>query len=94
MVNEKAIIDRVAAKTGLTKRDTKKMLKAFKEVIYEVAREGETLWLFNTLKIKPKTVKARERFSGILGKTIHIEEHEVAEAVLSKNIIEISKKIK
>lgn len=94
MVGQKDIINRIAAKTGLKKKDIKEMVLAFKEVVADVAGEGESLWLKDTLMIKPVTVKARKRYLGMFDKTIYQNEYDVAKAVLSKKIIEISKKTK
>ena len=61
MVNQKELINRIAEKTGLYKKDIKKMLLAFKEVVYDVAEEGEELLLKELFTIRLLTTKGRNR---------------------------------
>lgn len=75
MVSQKGIINRIADKTGLKKKDIKAMLLAFKEVIYDVVDEEETLFLKDAITIKPIDVKGRNRYIAPYECTVYEEEH-------------------
>ncbi len=92
MVSQKGIINRIADKTGLKKKDIKDMLLAFKEVIYDVVDEEETLYLRDALTIKPIDVKGRNRYIAPYEHTIYEEEHKSVKVFLGKSIMDMVKK--
>lgn len=92
MVSQKGIINRIADKTGLKKKDIKDMLLAFKEVIYDIVDEEETLYLRDALTIKPIDVKGRNRYIAPYEHTIYEEEHKSVKVFLGKSIMDMVKK--
>ena len=92
MVSQKGIINRIADKTGLKKKDIKAMLLAFKEVIYDVVDEEETLFLKDAITIKPIDVKGRNRYIAPYECTVYEEEHKSVKIFLGKNIMDMVKK--
>lgn len=53
MVNQRDIVNRIADKTGLYKKDIKEMLLAFKEVMVDVIEEDESMFLKEIFTLKP-----------------------------------------
>lgn len=92
MVGQRDIINRIADKTGLKKKDIKAMLLAFKEVIYDAVDEEETLFLKDTLTIKPINVKGRNRYIAPYEHIIYEEEHKSVKAFLGKSIMDMVRK--
>ena len=52
MVNQRDIVNRIADKTGLYKKDIKEMLLAFKEVMVDVIEEDESMFLKEIFTLK------------------------------------------
>ena len=55
MVNQRDIVNRIADKTGLYKKDIKEMLLAFKEVMVDVIEEDESMFLKEIFTLKTIT---------------------------------------
>lgn len=89
MVGQRDIINRIADKTGLKKKDIKAMLLAFKEVVYDAVDEEETLFLKDTLTIKPINVKGRNRYIAPYEHIIYEKEHKSVKAFLGKGIMDM-----
>ena len=62
MVNQRDIVNRIADKTGLYKKDIKEMLLAFKEVMVDVIEEDESMFLKEIFTLKTITKKPRKRY--------------------------------
>lgn len=92
MVNQKDIIDRIADKTGLYKKDIKEMLMAFKEVVYDVMEEGDNLFLKEVFTVKQVNVKGRNRYIAPYEEIVYQEEHKSVKIIPSRNLIDVVKK--
>lgn len=92
MVGQKGIIDRIADKTGLYKKDIKEMLLAFKEVVYDVAEEGDELFLKEVFTIKPIKMKARKRYIAPYKEIVYQDEHKTLKIIPSRLLLEVVKK--
>lgn len=89
MVNQVDIINRIADKTGLYKKDIKVMLLAFKEVMAEVIENDESLILKDILVLKTITKKPRKRYIAPYGKYIMEKEHKVIKILPGKRLKKI-----
>jgi nucleoid DNA-binding protein len=61
-VNKKAIVNKIAEKTGLYKKDIREMLFAFQEVIQETMQEGDRILLHGFLTIKPVLIREKQYY--------------------------------
>ena len=55
------VINKLAEKTGLYKKDVRAVLLALNELVYEEMDADNTILLKNLFKIEPVTVKQRNR---------------------------------
>ena len=55
------VINKLAEKTGLYKKDVRAVLLALNELVYEEMDADNTILLKNLFKIEPVTVKERNR---------------------------------
>lgn len=94
MVNQRNIINRISDKTGLKKQDIKEMLLAFKQVIYDVIKEGDDLFLKEVFTIKTVDVKGRNRYIAPYEEIVYQEEHKSVKIIPSRNLINVVKKDK
>ena len=91
MVNQKELINRIADKTGLKKRDIKEIIIAFREVIFDVIKEDKSLFLKGLFHIKPVDIKGRKRYIAPYHKTIYQDAHKSVKIVPGKKLIEVVK---
>ncbi len=91
MVNQRDIVNRIADKTGLYKKDIKEMLLAFKEVMVDIIKEDETMFLKEIFTLKTITKKARNRYIAPYGKTIMEKEHKIVKIIPGIRLTEIVK---
>ncbi len=89
MVNQRDIVNRIADKTGLYKKDIKEMLLAFKEVMVDVIEENETLFLKEIFTLKTITKKARNRYIAPYGKIILEKEHKIVKILPGTRLTEL-----
>lgn len=89
MVNQRDIINRIAEKTGLYKKDIKEVLLAFKDVMADVIEEDETLFLKEIFTLKTITKPARNRYIAPYGKTILEKEHKIVKILPGTRLTEI-----
>lgn len=94
MVNQRNIINRISDKTGLKKQDIKEMLLAFKQVIYDVIKEDDDLFLKEVFTIKTVDVKGRNRYIAPYEEIVYQEEHKSVKIIPSRNLINVVKKDK
>jgi nucleoid DNA-binding protein len=88
MVNQKEVINRIAEKTGLRKQDIKKMIIAFREVVYDVISEEKSLFIKELFHIKPVEIKGRNRYIAPYHKAIYQDKHKSVKIIPSKKLIE------
>lgn len=89
MVNQRDIVNRIADKTGLYKKDIKEMLLAFKEVMVDVIEEDESMFLKEIFTLKTITKKPRKRYIALYGKTILEPEHKIVKILPGSRLTEI-----
>lgn len=89
MVNQRDIVNRIADKTGLYKKDIKEMLLAFKEVMVDVIEEDESMFLKEIFTLKTITKKPRKRYIAPYGKTIMEKEHKTVKILPGSRLTEI-----
>ena len=75
MVTKQDIINRIAEKTGFTKKSIKMMLWAFSDVIVDVLAEGKTIFFKEIFTIRPVSVRPMDKYNPHYQKTMHYEEH-------------------
>ena len=92
MVNQKELINRIAEKTGLYKKDIKKMLLAFKEVVYDVAEEGEELLLKELFTVRLMTTKGRNRYIAPFKQIVYQDEHKSLKIIPCRKLTDVVKK--
>ena len=85
------IINRIADKSGLKKKDVKKMLMAFKEVIYDVMKEGNVLFLKNIMTMKTVIVPPFNKYLATRKDYVYQEEHRRIKIVISRKFKEAIK---
>ena len=91
VVNQKGMIDRIAEKTGLYKKDIKEMLHAFKEVIYDVAEEEAELLCKEVFYIKTVNMKGRNRYIAPYKEIVYQDEHKILKIVPSRLLLDTIK---
>lgn len=89
MVNQRDIVNRIADKTGLYKKDIKEMLLAFKEVMVDVIEEDESMFLKEIFTLKTITKKPRKRYIAPYEKTILEPEHRIVKILPGSRLTEI-----
>lgn len=89
MVNQRDIVNRIADKTGLYKKDIKEMLLAFKEVMVDVIEEDESMFLKEIFTLKTITKKPRKRYIAPYGKNIMEKEHKIVKILPGSRLTEI-----
>ena len=89
MVNQRDIVNRIADKTGLYKKDIKEMLLAFKEVMVDVIEEDESMFLKEIFTLKTITKKPRKRYIAPYGKIIMEKEHKIVKILPGSRLTEI-----
>lgn len=90
-LNQKEIVNRIAEKTGFTKKDINEMLSAFSEIVYDVVKDDGNLFFKNVFTIKTKNVKAQKKYIAPLHDYIYQEAHKTVKIVPSKNLIKAVK---
>lgn len=72
-MNKTELIDKVADRSGVSKADTERVMKAFEEVVQQVvARGGEKLTLTGFLSVEQVQRKARTGRNPQTGETIQV----------------------
>lgn len=89
MVNQRDIVNKIADKTGLYKKDIKEMLLAFKEVMVDVIEEDESMFLKEIFTLKTITKKPRKRYIAPYGKNIMEKEHKIVKILPGSRLTEI-----
>ncbi len=89
MVNQRDIVNRIADKTCLYKKDIKEMLLAFKEVMVDVIEENESMFLKEIFTLKTITKKPLKRYIAPYGKNIMEKEHKIVKILPGSRLKEI-----
>lgn len=86
------VINKLAEKTGLYKKDIRAVLDSFHELVYEELNADNTVLLKNLFKIEPVTVKERNRYD-IVRKRVYLDkEHRNVKIIPSTNLEKCVKK--
>lgn len=86
------VINKLAEKTGLYKKDVRAVLDSFHELIYEELDADNAILLKNLFKIEPVTVKERNRYD-IVRKRVYLDkERRNVKITTSENLIDSVKK--
>ncbi len=81
------VINKLAEKTGLYKKDVRAVLTAFHEMVYEEMDADNQILLKNLFKIEPITVKERNRYD-LARKCMYLEkEHRNVKITPSINFV-------
>lgn len=89
MVNQREVVNRIAEKTGLYKKDVKEMLLAFKDVMVDVIKEDESMFLKEIFSLRTITKKPRKRYIAPYGKTIMEKEHKIVKILPGSRLTKI-----
>lgn len=85
-MNKQDFISAIAAKTGLTKKDTESTVDSMMEVVQETLVEGEQISLIGFGTFKTKHRAARQGRNPQTGATIQIDAAVLPELKFSKNV--------
>ena len=86
------VINKLAEKTGLYKKDVRAVLLALNELVYEEMDADNTILLKNLFEIEPVTVKERNRYDIVRNRTYLDKEHRNVKITPSTNLIDSVKK--
>ena len=87
ILHKKEVINKLAEKTGLYKKDVRAVLMAFRELVYEEMDADNIILITNLFKIEPVTVEARKRYSLYLDDKYYIDkEHKSVKITPSENL--------
>jgi len=90
-VNKKELVDALAKKASITKKDAEAFLDAFVDVVYETLSKGEEVKLvgFGTFKVQERA--ARKGVNPQTGKPLKIPAKKVPKFVPGKELKELVK---
>lgn len=87
------VVNKLAEKTGLYKKDIKAMLAAFNELIYDEMNKSNSILITNLFKIEPVIVDLRKRYSPFVNNRYYIEErHKSVKIIPSSNLVDSVRK--
>ena len=86
------VINKLAEKTGLYKKDVRAVLLSLNELVYEEMDADNTILLKNLFKIEPVTVKERNRYDIVRDCVYLDKEHRNVKITPSTNLIDSVKK--
>lgn len=86
------VINKLAEKTGLYKKDVRAVLDSFHELVYEELDADNSILLKNLFKIEPITVKERNRYDIVRDRVYLDKEHRNVKITPSTNLIDSVKK--
>ena len=81
------VINKLAEKTGLYKKDVRAMLLALNELVYEEIDADNAILLKNLFKIEPVTIKARNRYDIVRDRVYLDKEHRNVKITPSVNLV-------
>jgi len=87
-MNKGEFVDRLAEKTGFTKKDSKKALNFTLDIITEALEEGEEVLLTGFGKFEPAARKSTERINPRTGDEIQVPAKVVPKFKKGKNLKE------
>lgn len=86
VLHKKEIVDKIAEKTGLYKKDIKEMIDSFREIVYEELKEGNEIGLNNLFTIKTVVKEAGDGFNPILKIYEYRDEHRTVKMIPSASL--------
>lgn len=87
------VINRLAEKTGLYKKDVRAVLDSFNELIYEEMDANNSIIIATLFKIEPITVDARQRYSPFVDCKYYIGEgHKNVKVTISPTLADSIRK--
>lgn len=81
------VINKLAEKTGLYKKDVRAVLLALNELVYEEIDADNAILLKNLFKIEPVTIKARNRYDIVRDRVYLDKEHRNVKITPSVNLV-------
>lgn len=86
------VINKLAEKTGLYKKDVKAVLLALNELVYEEMNNDNAILLKNLFKIESVMTKERQRFSGVINRYYTDKPHKNVKITPSINLTDSVRK--
>lgn len=81
------VVNKLAEKTGLYKKDIKAVLAAFNDLVYEEIDADNSILITNLFKIEPVMIGVRKRYSIFNDEKYYInEEHKSVKIIPSSNL--------
>lgn len=81
------VINKLAEKTGLYKKDVRAVLLALNELVYEEIDADNAILLKNLFKIEPVTINARNRYDIVRDRVYLDKEHRNVKITPSVNLV-------
>lgn len=81
------VINKLAEKTGLYKKDVRAVLLALNELVYEEIDADNAILLKNLFKIEPVTINARNRYDIVRDRMYLDKEHRNVKITPSVNLV-------
>lgn len=81
------VINKLAEKTGLYKKDVRAVLLALNELVYEEIDADNAILLKNLFKIEPVTIKTRNRYDIVRDRVYLDKEHRNVKITPSVNLV-------
>mgnify|MGYP000337659165 CR=1 FL=1 len=69
------VINKLAEKTGLYKKDVRAVLDSFYELVYEELDADNSILITNLFKVEPITVDSRKRYSPYVDDNYYSKNH-------------------
>lgn len=86
------VINKLAEKTGLYKKDVRAVLDSFHELVYEELDADNSILITNLFKVEPITVDSRKRYSPIDANYYIEKEHKTVKITPASNLLDSLKK--
>lgn len=87
ILHKQEVINKLAEKTGLYKKDVRAVLLALNELVYEEIDADNAILLKNLFKIEPVTIKARNRYDIVRDRVYLDKEHRNVKITPSVNLV-------
>lgn len=87
------VINKLAEKTGLYKKDVRAVLDSFHELVYEELDADNSILITNLFKVESIIVDSRKRYSPYVDDNYYIEkEHKTVKITPASNLLDSLKK--
>lgn len=84
VLHRKELVDKLAEKTGMYKKDVKTFLDAFKELVYDELKEGNEIAIRYLLIIRPLVIEDRDWYNPRTKQWEFIEAHRTVKMIPSE----------